>query len=352
MSERRSKMIQHVIVPIAILVLVAMSTLVAFIWFSASTQDRIALQQSIKSVREAINRRLDHVGVTAKDYSWWNDSALNLDVRFDPDWAHTNIGFYAYDVHGFELSFVVDRQGRTIYGQIEGEQTDASAFEVLSENLATLIATARAASTSEPAPAVGLLPIEDGIAAVGVSAVTPEDASVVPLSEGPRVVLVYARKMTQELLDDIAEPLPLTGLRLVGPNAAPDIAARFPLTSPNGEVLGHLIWQPHRPGWQFLSSVSPALGIAMLLIGAFTYAVLRHARETTGAIEASEARFRDVADASSDWLQGAINGFAAGALLVMLVDSMIPEATRQAGRTTGLITTFGFAVAAGLSGVS
>jgi ZIP family zinc transporter len=56
-----------------------------------------------------------------------------------------------------------------------------------------------------------------------------------------------------------------------------------------------------------------------------------------------------LADAASDDLQGAINGFAAGALLVMLVDSMIPEATEQAGRTTGLVTALGFAVAAGLS---
>ena len=42
-----------------------------------------------------------------------------------------------------------------------------------------------------------------------------------------------------------------------------------------------------------------------------------------------------IADIASDELQGGINGFAAGALLVMLVDSMIPEATEQAGRTTG-----------------
>jgi zinc transporter, ZIP family len=58
-----------------------------------------------------------------------------------------------------------------------------------------------------------------------------------------------------------------------------------------------------------------------------------------------------IADTASDTLQGGINGFAAGALVVMLVDSMIPEATRQAGRTTGLVTTLGFAVAAGLSGI-
>jgi ZIP family zinc transporter len=59
-----------------------------------------------------------------------------------------------------------------------------------------------------------------------------------------------------------------------------------------------------------------------------------------------------IADTASDTLQGAINGFAAGALLVMLVDSMIPEATKQAGRTTGLVTALGFAVAASLSGLT
>jgi zinc transporter, ZIP family len=56
-----------------------------------------------------------------------------------------------------------------------------------------------------------------------------------------------------------------------------------------------------------------------------------------------------IADVASDELQGGINAFAAGALIVMLVDSMIPEATEQSGRTTGLVTTLGFAVAAGLS---
>lgn len=55
------------------------------------------------------------------------------------------------------------------------------------------------------------------------------------------------------------------------------------------------------------------------------------------------------ADSASNDLQGGINGFAAGALLVMLVDTMIPEARDQGGRATGLVTVLGFAVAAGLS---
>ena len=56
-----------------------------------------------------------------------------------------------------------------------------------------------------------------------------------------------------------------------------------------------------------------------------------------------------VGDNTSSGLTGAVNGFAAGALIVMLVDSMIPEAAKKAGRIAGLATVLGFALATGLS---
>ncbi len=59
-----------------------------------------------------------------------------------------------------------------------------------------------------------------------------------------------------------------------------------------------------------------------------------------------------IADATSGELRAGIDGFAAGALLVMLIDSMIPEATRSSGRVAGLVTTLGFAVATALSSIS
>ena len=59
-----------------------------------------------------------------------------------------------------------------------------------------------------------------------------------------------------------------------------------------------------------------------------------------------------LADAVSGDAKAAIDGFAAGALLVMLIDSMIPDARKDAGRGAGLVTVLGFAVAAGLSSLS
>ncbi|BDZ39859.1 ZIP family metal transporter [Microbacterium suwonense] len=54
-------------------------------------------------------------------------------------------------------------------------------------------------------------------------------------------------------------------------------------------------------------------------------------------------------DAVGPGFRAAANGFAAGALLVMLVDSMVPEAQSKAKESTGLATVIGFAVAAGLA---
>ena len=59
-----------------------------------------------------------------------------------------------------------------------------------------------------------------------------------------------------------------------------------------------------------------------------------------------------IADAVSGNFNAVVDGFAAGALLVMLIDSMIPEAVRKGGDVSGLVTVLGFAVAAGLSSVS
>jgi ZIP family zinc transporter len=44
-----------------------------------------------------------------------------------------------------------------------------------------------------------------------------------------------------------------------------------------------------------------------------------------------------------------IDAFAAGALLVMLTDSMIPESFEHGGREAGLALVLGFAVAVGIS---
>jgi zinc transporter, ZIP family len=64
---------------------------------------------------------------------------------------------------------------------------------------------------------------------------------------------------------------------------------------------------------------------------------------------ASSALGYIVLDDASPALGSLFQAFAAGAILTMLVDSMIPEAYEEGGRPVGLVTVLGFAIAVGLS---
>ena len=104
----------------------------------------------------------------------------------------------------------------------------------------------------------------------------------------------------------------------------------------------------------FVSNLPEAIGSAseMRAAGTASRSVLALWCAVAAICALASAAGYGLADLTSGDLRAAIDGFAAGALLVMLIDSMIPEATRKSGRAAGLITTLGLAVAMALSSVS
>jgi diguanylate cyclase (GGDEF)-like protein/PAS domain S-box-containing protein len=80
--------------------------------------------------------------------------------------------------------------------------------------------------------------------------------------------------------------------------------------------LARLEWLPELPGYQLLKLLLPPLSAATLILAAFAALVVRNVRRSTEALEesahqlsafaqtlqVSEERFRDVAEASSDWI--------------------------------------------------
>ena len=143
-SAASGKLLQTVIVPIAALVALAMGVVVAFIWFSATTQDRIAFEKSVEAVQTAIQRRHGAIGSNVTDYAWWNDAVEHLDLALDEEWADINIGAYQFETYQIELCLVVDRADRTIFARLDGEPAEIDAFEILPEGLDELIRQARA----------------------------------------------------------------------------------------------------------------------------------------------------------------------------------------------------------------
>ena len=131
-------------------------------------------------------------------------------------------------------------------------------------------------------------------------------------------------------LDGIPESIVLGSMLLVGGAVAPAFLAAVVLSNvPEGfSAAADLRREGHSRGW--ILRLWTGVALASALAAAAAYALL------------------DKAGPSIPFVQA----FAAGALITMLVDTMIPEAYEDSGDRAGLVTVLGFALAFLLSAVS
>jgi ZIP family zinc transporter len=139
---------------------------------------------------------------------------------------------------------------------------------------------------------------------------TQEDAS------GPALLL-------GALLDGIPESAAI-GMSLVGGGGVgiPFVAAVFLSNVPEGVSATVGMKKRHSP--RYILGMWVAVTVASALAAMLGYAVLGGAGDTTHAV---------------------VQSFAAGAILTMLTDTMVPEATKHADKTAGLVTALGFTCA-------
>ena len=121
-----------ILLPVFAFVGCSMAMLGGFVWYSASQQDEIAIQQSTSSAKSAIETELHKIGAVAREFSWRNDAVRHLDIAFSEAWADSNLGYYIHDEHDYDMSFVVNRSGRTVYSHIDGRacfHTGSASFQ-------------------------------------------------------------------------------------------------------------------------------------------------------------------------------------------------------------------------------
>ena len=129
-------------------------------------------------------------------------------------------------------------------------------------------------------------------------------------------MLIFGKLLDDKFLTRVSSDYLLNNLHVVPKEASPDAGASVPLLDPTGATLATMEWSPDLPGYELLRFVLPMLGLSTVVLGAFAWLVFRNARISARALEESartieayaqtleesEARFRDVAEASSDWI--------------------------------------------------
>ena len=239
---------------------------------------------------------------TVRDSAFWDDGVRYVVNSLDLDWIDNNLGRYITETYGWDATFVVDGGGNVAYAQIDGERHRQAVGAPPSPSLARLTARMQELRPDAPQSMGAVVEIEGLAYLAGAAAILPQ-TDAVTLPEGPHHVLVFAVRLDDALLTSLENDFGLHGLALnAAPGAADAALAAVPLRDPDGRPMRWITWSPQRPGQRQLAWLAPELLLSLLVFGAFTALAMRNIRSTTEGIRRSEARFRDIAEAASDWI--------------------------------------------------
>ncbi|MFL5334976.1 MAG: EAL domain-containing protein [Geminicoccaceae bacterium] len=294
---------RRAITPVA--ALVGMALLLSGVGVRVASMRQDVLQQD--SERRIIAQNLRALGRTlsnsARDYAWWDDAVRFLVLAPDPAWADANLGAYIAHSFGYELAAVFDGRGRAVYGQVDGRAAVLQAKALLGPEFDGLLleVARRHRPGAEPEPAFAVLQGRNGLFATAASPIVPEAKSRLAAPPGPSSVLVFAKRLDHEFLAGLEADYGIAGLAFAADGGVGPDRAALALPGPTGKPAAYIVWRPQRPGTGQLVWMLPAL-LGALLFCAFTAMVVRARDRGVQAVRDSEARFRDIAAAASDWI--------------------------------------------------
>ena len=287
----------RVIAPIAGLVLAAMLTLAAVVWWTAAQSDAIALRNEARLLSTALAARLGAEAEMLYDYAFWDEAYEKAHLAPDPAWAVDNVGGWAHERLGVAMTLILDPEGRPWFAMVDGVRDDRPSLDLLGEAGRRHVQAVQRQAPDRPRAAFLMV---GSRAAVVTAAPIGTHTDKAERRPGPPSAMVQVTFLDQENLAELARTYLLPGLRLdLGPagadrggwsTAADPETMPFPLRGPGGEPIGTLTWRSSAPGADLLAHVLPALGLATLGLAVLTLIVLRQARASAAAIAASENR--------------------------------------------------------------
>ncbi len=259
----------------------------ALVFWSAKSQDKIAVEDSRHLANAAIGVQLSHLQKTLIDYTFWDDAYERTVEGFDPDWFDENFGDadYLRDTFGITTSFIAAPDNRVLRLMVDSEIVDDAPAQNIGAQveggLDKLVQDARRLVDGEFMAVGGLVKI-DGLLHFAVARAihphTEEMLSRIEVTPAKAYVAAFMRPLDSELLETVANDFDLTNLSY---SADIDLPAGLtqPLYSADGQQYGTLTWQIDLPSRHVLYGVLPALLAAIACVGMLSWYVLNGLRQ-------------------------------------------------------------------------
>ena len=277
----------------------------------ATTLDKQERQRSAFHATQALEQRLLASRQFLSSYAVWDAAFEHLAGHADWHWAYEekNVGESLYSASGYEGVFVVEND-RTTYALFKGQPTQAGANTYIDATLQPILDQARAAAI--PREQITRFVLFNGWPAVLSAAAIRPDRDVTDSEVSQAPVMLFVDQLTEEKLAQLGKGAGLTRMHVEKEDMQQHDHLRIDL----GDTGYHLSWSSPLPGHQLLWAVMPALLGALLILGLIMLYLFRltlrssraigltlsHLQQSNQALEASEQRFRAVAESASDWI--------------------------------------------------
>ena len=258
----------------------------ALLFWSAKSQDEIAIESSRQLASTALGVQLSNLKKVLTDHTYWDDAYRNTVETFDPDWFDLNLGSNTFlrDTFGITSSFAIGPGNRALRHMHDSEVVE----EALTWNIDThmegglgkLIDEARQAVGGEYLATGGLVKMAGQLYFAAVRVIHPHTEDLLAkaaINPANAHVAVFMHLLDGELLDTLAIDFDLENLRHDANNDLPEDPA-LPLFAPNGQQFGSLTWRIDLPSRHVLYVVLPALLAAIICIGLLSWYVLSSLR--------------------------------------------------------------------------
>ncbi|WP_104903300.1 EAL domain-containing protein [Pseudomonas sp. LH1G9] len=282
--------------------------------YLAQELNRFEDSESAFYTRKAVQSLEKSQRLTVKDYAFWGDAYKHLHVSVDTDWAYTreNVGPTLFHDFGFQGVFVVNDLDRTVYALVEGKLQPIELTEWLDQPVAALLEQARAGAATDT-PVTTFINVRGNPTLVAAAAITPGTDPSVIADDRKASVLLFINILDSAKLTEIGNDFGVDHLHIATPD---EIGETLLFALGENGAAGSLHWHPERPGMRLVAVGLPLLGLAALLVCLMTWLIVRRTtadaqaldnshtslQDSQNALATSEARFRDVVEASSDWV--------------------------------------------------
>jgi hypothetical protein len=289
---RQVSFYKRFLVPIALILLSASTSLIAGLYAMTQQQDARERHREEQVVALALAGQIDGLQRILREYARWDDAAAHAVTGFDPGWIDDQFGVYLYQSNGYQANFIVDDGGRTLYAAVHGKRTADAAATHLGRDYRLALTRAAAQPLGGETAVTGLSVGARTPLLFAVHRIRPSPGRTLP-PRAPRRYMVVAKDVDDQLATDLGEAAQLPPPRLVR-QVDPGLAA-VPVRTYAGSTIGYYAWAPSTPGSELRQSSLPILGGFVVMLLGLGGVVLRNALADLRELQASEAKAQHLA---------------------------------------------------------